>query len=835
MNIDKAIHSAYRYYHSGDLQQAAQICKKILLKRPGNIDVLNMLGAISYQLGNYTAAEKYLKKALELNPHHADACSNLANVLQEQGQLDEAMICIRKAIELNPNNADAYNTMGLVLHKKGEIDTAIHVYHKALQLNPTYTHAYHNLGVAFEGKGLSDEAITSFQKSFQFDPKNADACFHLGMLLKEKKDLNEAISFLQKGLQINPHFAAAYNCLGLIFGEKKQFDTALANFKKAIELNPHYADAYSNIGKVLQEQGQLEEAVIYFRKAIQFDANHAFAYNNLGVVLQIQGRSDEAVAHFQKALQLNPEFGDAHYNLGTVLQEGKNLDEAITCFRKAIQLNPCFLVAYNNLGNSLSKQGKLQEAVDILRQALERNPDFALILNNLGNVLKDQGKVHEAEEFCKRAFEIKSDLFEAYSNFLLFMNYNSQNDAQTIFSEHVRLGKQVGEPFISHTDSYTNERSPTRRLKIGYVSPDFRQHSVAYFIEPAIKEHNNEDSEVFCYSNSLIHDEVTERIRNYTDHWRDITRVPDEIAVRLIREDGIDILVDLTGHTGHNRMLLFARKPAPIQVSWIGYPATTGLSAIDYKIVDTYTDPPGLTDHFYTEELIRMPECFLCYLPPAECPDKIADPPVLSAGHICFGSFNNFSKISAKTVEMWAQILQAVPDASLLLKAKCFADEQTRQHAKKLFSLRNIDIGRIEFLPWEPSSLPHLSLYNRIDIALDTFPYNGTTTTCEALWMGVPVITLAGNTHASRVGVSLLSNVGLPELIAMTPEEYVEKTIQMAHDIAALRRLRAILRDQLEESPLTDAKRFTANLETCYRTIWEKWCSSDLVKSRYDR
>ena len=823
MNTEKEYIKAFKYFQSGNLQQAEQICKKILLKHPRNVDALNMLGAISYQLRNYNAAAKYLQKTVELNPKHADAYGNLGNVLQEQGQLDEAMICLRKAIHLNANNAEAYNTMGMVFHKRGELDEAIYSYHKALQLNPTFAHAHHNLGVAFAGKGLRNEAITFFQKALQFDPRNSDACFHMGILLKEKGKLDEAITFFQKALQINPNLASAYHCLGLIFGETRHFDKAVTNLKRAIELNPNHADDYSNLGNVLREQGRLDEAMIYLRKAIHLDANHANAYNNLGTVLKEKGRSDEAINLFQKALQLNPEFSDAYYNLGTVLLEGNNLDGAITCFRKAINLNPRFLDAYNNLGNTKFKQGELQEAFDIFRQALQINPNHALVLNNLGNVLKDQGKVYEAGEYCKRAFEIKSDFIEAYSNYLLFMNYDSHNDAQTIFSEHVRLGKQVGEPLTAHTASYSNNCSTDRKLKIGYVSPDFRQHSVAYFIEPVMKEHNPEYLDVFCYSNSIIQDEVTERIKQYTDHWRDITRMSDESVSRLIHEDKIDILVDLTGHTGNNRMLLFARKPAPVQVTWIGYPATTGLSAIDYKIVDTYTDPPGVTDHFYTEELIRMPESFLCYLPLINYPE-ITDLPAISAGHICFGSFNNFSKVSSETAELWTRILQSVPNARLLLKAKCFSDEQTRRYAKEMFSMGNIDGDRVELLPWEPSTHPHLALYSRIDIALDTFPYHGTTTTCEALWMGVPVITLAGNTHASRVGVSLLSNVGLPDLIAQTPEEYVAKAVDLARDLEKLQSLRKSLRDLMSRSPLTDAKKFTHHLEEAYRRMWRTWC-----------
>jgi predicted O-linked N-acetylglucosamine transferase (SPINDLY family) len=715
----------------------------------------------------------------------------------------------------------------MVLHKRGELDEAIYSYHKALQLNPAFAHAHHNLGVAFAEKGLRNEAITFFQKALQFDPRHSDACFHMGILLKEKGKLDEAITCFQKTLQINPNLAAAYHCLGLIFGENRQFDKAVTNFKRAIELNPNYADAYSNLGKVLHEQGQLDEAMIYLKKAIHLDANHALAYNNLGTVLQGKGRSDEAITLFQKALQLNPEFSDAYYNLGTVLHKKNDLDGAIICFQNAIKLNPGLLDAYNNLGNTLSKLDKLQEAAEIFHKALEINPHYALILNNLGNVVKDQGKLNEAAEYCRRALEIKPDFVEAYSNCLLFMNYDSHNDAQTIFSEHVRLGRQVAEPFTAHTSSYTNDCSPDRKLKIGYVSPDFRRHSVNYFLEPVLASHNHDSFEVFCYSDVMKlqpdPDNVTERLKGYSDRWQDIAGLSDEQAAELIRNDRIDILIDLAGHTGYNRMLLFARKPAPIQVSWLGYPNTTGLVTIDYRIVDLYSDPLGMTDPYYTEKLIRIPDSFLCYMPDLESPE-FGDLPALRNEHITFSSFNIFSKVSSFTVTLWSEIMQMIPSARLIIKSKCFSDQATFNYALEIFAKQGLTPERITLLSHVPSYRDHLLIYNNIDIALDTFPYHGTTTTCEAMWMGVPVITLAGKTHASRVGVSLLSNVGLPELIATTPEEYVAKAVDLARALEKLQLLRKSLRDMMSRSPLTDAKKFTHHLEEAYRKMWRNWC-----------
>ena len=407
------------------------------------------------------------------------------------------------------------------------------------------------------------------------------------------------------------------------------------------------------------------------------------------------------------------------------------------------------------------------------------------------------------------------------------MNYDSRYDAGTVFKEHLEFANKIAEPLSSILLRHTNDHDPARRLRIGYVSPDFRRHSVAYFIEPVLSSHNRERHEIFCYSDVLHHDhdDVTKRIQKYADQWRNIVGMSDEMVSEQIRSDKIDILIDLAGHTGGNRMLLFARKPAPVQVSWMGYPATTGLSTMDYKIVDSYTDPPGMTEQFYTENLIRMPESFLCYLPYEESPD-IGPPPSLKEGRITFGSFNNFSKVSTEILGIWTRILRELPGSRLILKSQVFTVETARRRVMDIFERECVSAERIEFMTFEQSVKTHLDLYNRIDIALDTFPYHGTTTTCEALWMGVPVITLAGNAHVSRVGVSLLSNVGLPELIAKTSDEYISVAVNLAMGVERLRSLREKLRDMMKRSPICDAERFADNLEMCYRKMWETWCVS---------
>jgi predicted O-linked N-acetylglucosamine transferase (SPINDLY family) len=494
---------------------------------------------------------------------------------------------------------------------------------------------------------------------------------------------------------------------------------------------------------------------------------------------------------------------------------------AIDYYYKALQINPDINDAYINLGNIFSDLGQGDLAIKCYHQALQINPNQEAVLNAIGVVLDKQYQRNESETYFRKALLINPIAAPAFSNLLLSMCYRAEYDMQSVFSEHKKFAVQFDDPLLYAL--HTNARSPARKLRIGYVSPDFRKHSVAYFIEPVLMNHDKEHFEVFCYANHPLEDEVTERLRGYADHWRKIPVMPDTQALELIRQDGIDILIDLAGHTAFNRLLMFARKPAPVQISWIGYPATTGLSAIDYRIVDAYTDPPGMTEQFNSEKLLRMPESFLCYLPDRDSPG-VKSLPALSAGHITFGSFNKLSKITPDIFSLWAGFLREIPNSSMVLKTYNFADKRACQKVTEMFAREGFASDRFLLMPHVASTREHLELYSTIDIALDTYPYNGTTTTCEALWMGVPVITLAGHGYGSRVGASLLSNVGLSDLIATTYEEYRNLVIALAGDRHRLQALRGGLRDMMACSPLTDAKRFTGHLEECYRRIWKEWC-----------
>jgi protein O-GlcNAc transferase len=619
---------------------------------------------------------------------------------------------------------------------------------------------------------------------------------------------------------------AEYLCnLGYALQLKGRSEEAIDYYLSALRINPNCAEAYFNLGLLYHDIGQVDDAIANYQRYIQFNQNDADVYLNLGHAFQLKGQIDEATLHYLKASQLNPNDPEVHNNLGTLFLSKRQFDEAIKYFEKAVQLDPDFAGAYSNLGNVFRRQGNLAKAMESCQISLNKDSASAKTYNNLGIVLKDMGKLNDAEASFKNALKIQPDSPSYYSNYLCSLNYNPRHDAPKILYEHLQFAKQFSEPLFSSVVTHCNIHIRNRRLKIGYVSPDFRRHSVAYFIEPIFAAHDKEAFEIFCYSNSVIRDEVSDRLKLNADRWTDITNVPDEKAAQSIRQDGIDILVDLAGHTANNRIMLFARKPAPVQVSWLGYLTTTGLSSVDYRIADQYTDPPGMTEQFYTEQLVRLPESFLCYLPDRDAP-AVGRLPAPAAGHVTFGSFNNLAKVSDEVIAVWSKILKATPNSRLIMKNFSLRDETTRRYIMNIFTENDISAGRIELLSSNQSIMDHLNTYNRVDIGLDTFPYNGVTTTCEAMWMGVPVVTLSGTAYHSRAGASLLSNVGLPELAAGTPDEYVSIAVNLAGDLNRLQSLRQHLRDMMACSPLRDAKTFTTNLEICYSRIWQRWCES---------
>jgi protein O-GlcNAc transferase len=598
---------------------------------------------------------------------------------------------------------------------------------------------------------------------------------------------------------------------------------AEACYRRVLEAQPNHAEAHSNLGVALQQQRKLDEAIAAYRQAIGIKPDYAEAHSNLGVALRDQGKLDEAIAAYRQAIGIKPDYAEAHSNLGNAVRDQGKLDEAIAACRQAIGIKPDYAEAHSNLGVALRNQGKLEEAIAAYRQAIGIKPDYAEAHYNLGNALQQQGKLDEAIAAYRKAIGIKPDYVEAHSNLLFALNYHDKLTANHLFAEHREWGGRYGRQ-VSRPTAYANDRDAVRRLKIGYVSPDFRKHSVAYFVEPLLKGHDRQAVEVFCYAEVTRPDMVTAHLQGLADHWLVTVGPSDEELAERIRTDGIDILVDLAGHTANNRLLVFARKPAPVQVTWLGYPNTTGLAAIDYRLVDAVTDPAG-EDAWASETLVRLEGGFLCYGGLKDAPEPTA-PPCLKSGTVTFGSFNNPAKISAAAFDAWATLLSRLPQARLLLKGKPFADAATRALFLARLGERGVAAERVELAARLPGEAAHLAVYRRVDIALDPFPYNGTTTTCEALWMGVPVVTLRGDRHAGRVGASLLTQTGLTDLIANSVEEYVEIALALAGNPGRLDDLRLALRPRIAASPLCDGGAFARKMEAAFRTMWQDWCEA---------
>lgn len=536
------------------------------------------------------------------------------------------------------------------------------------------------------------------------------------------------------------------------------------------------------------------------------------------------GELESAARQYQSVLKQQPHYADALFHLGLVYLKQAKYADGISVLNRAIKKNSKNDSYYNAIGFAYRELRNPVQAIRFLNQAIKLNPKSGDAYLNRGNALKDLQDLDKALADYNKARSLNPGLILAQTNYLYVLNFSNAYTCKEIADQHMLFGNKYANATRKDGRQHFSKDNPDKRLKIGYVSQDFRQHSVAYFIGPVMKNHDHNLFEVFAYYNNTTVDSTTEMLRGYCDHWRDISGLSDEDLEEKIRQDGIDILVELSGYTANSRVLAFARKLAPLQVAWIGYPNTTGLPAIDYRISDGSADPPGKTEHLYSEKVIRLPECFLCYQPPESSPG-VSGPPSIENGYVTFGSFNNLSKVTRQVLEVWSEIIQAVPNSRLLLKSYAFHEEKARAIAMNKLYDAGLAKNRVTLLEWSSSLAGHLDAYSRMDISLDTFPYNGTTTTCEALWMGTPVISLAGECHRSRVGASLLTAAGLGDLICSNEAEYVKKAVQLANDVDRVKLYKANLREILATSSLTNAGRFTAHLENIYRTIWKEWCA----------
>ncbi len=619
------------------------------------------------------------------------------------------------------------------------------------------------------------------------DPATA-ARFSAALGAHQAGRLEEAESGYRQVLLRAPRHPHALNNLAILMRSTRRYDAALELYRQAQAASPDDAHIYSNFGCLLVDLGRAAEAVDALKRAVTLRPDHGDAYFNLGNCRRDARDKAGAQIGYERAIRLRPGMAEPHAAKGDLHKERGELATAVDCFVTALKARPDMLEPYNNLGETLKEQGRLAEAIGIFQEGVGKHPNNALIHGNL----------------------------------LFALHYTPQVAPDLIHKAHVVWNERHARPLLPAQPRFANDRAAGRRLRVGYVSPDFCTHSCAYFSEALIREHDPVAVEVFCYPTSTREDATTLRFRRMASHWRPLAGVADDAAAALIRQDAIDILVDLAGHTAENRLLVFARKPAPVQVTWLGYPDTTGMTAMDYRLTDAVADPEGVADRRAVERLVRLPGGFLAFQPLIAA-DARDTPPVLAAGHVTFGSFNNISKLSPEVIRVWSEILGRVDGARLVLKGKAFADPPTRARYAALLAANGIAAERVDLLSRIEPVGNHLRAYDGIDIGLDPFPYNGTTTTCEALWMGVPVITLAGEHHVARVGASLLTQCGLAGFIAGDEADYVAKAVALAGDLSRLTELRRTMRARLERSPLTDYAGFARNVEVAYRRMWQDW------------
>lgn len=743
--------------------------------------------------------------------------------LEQQGQPEEALQHYDLALALMPDLARAHFNRGTILLDRGDAREALMAFTKAARYKPDSAGAHFNVGAAHARLDHHEIAVPAYRQALALRPNFAEAQMALGAALEELGQDEEAIASYRRTLEIKPDYIEAHDKLVHILRRLERLDELVTAYRQMLKLDPDNADWLNSLGAVLRSQGRPKEAAASFRQALAANPKDALAHNNLGATLRALGQLPDAVECYRRALEIRPNFIEAHHNLGNLLAELGQLDFAVSSYRQALSMNPDFAESLTAMGVTFQLQGRFEEAAACHRRALAVRPDYANAHSNLGNALQDLGLLEASLESTRRALELKPDFSEAYNSLLFVHNYLADQPAAHLLAEARRFGNMIS-GLACPSLNWNNTPDPNRKLRIGLVSGDFCNHPVGYFLDGVLAALASAalPLELFAYPTRTCDDGLSQRIKANCLAWHPVIGLSDEDAAAQIRSDGIDILIDLSGHTAHNRLPVFAWKPAPIQVSWLGYFATTGVPTMDYLLADPWT-LPATEERAFTEKIWRLPETRLCFTPP-RTDIAVSSLPALSNAYVTFGCFNNLTKMNDAVVALWAQILNAVPASRLFLKARQLKEASAQREVVNRFATHGIEPGRLILEDYVPRE-NYLAAYQRVDIALDPFPYPGGTTTAEALWMGVPVLTLTGERFLSRQGVGLLMNAGLPEWVAMDAYDYIARGVKHASDLQKLSRLRAGLRTQVLASPLFDASRFAAHFEAALRGMWKVWCA----------
>lgn len=732
-----------------------------------------------------------------------------------------------RAIGLHPVSpaaveaAQQWIAQGNRAEDEGRLREACESYRKAVAAAPRYAKAHLNLGIALEALGDADGAIGAYQAALGIDAADPYVHYNLGKLLYTRGVLARAGELLREAVRLQPDFAEARTVLAGVLQVQGQPGAAAAEFAAALKLRPDDFGTLYRYAELLRRLDRLDEAQTALSRAVAIRPDNADANYALATVLMARGQTQQAEPHLRAALAQSPELLEARAALFHVLDARGELAGAAAELEAVLRQRPDWADALYDYGCILKKLMRLGEAEAALRRAVALEPGHARAYRMLGGVLLGRCRMDEALALYRTARECCPDDLELESAELFALNASEEIPDDALFARHVAFGTRIEKAHPARFKPFHNVQDPERRLRIGYVSGDFRYHVVTLFTLPLVERHDRSAVEVYGYSTGGKVDEYTRQLSARADVWREVSSLSVSGLADAINRDRIDILVDLGGHSGVPQLAVFAQQPAPVQATWLGYLNTTGMTRIHYRISDRHADPPGLTDQHHTEILVRLPHSQWCYRPflSVACAET---PPFARNGYVTFGSFNQALKISRAARREWAEILRQLPGSRLVILG--VAEGRTRDELLADIAGAGSERARITVVPYV-SLQDYYNWLNAVDIALDTVPYSGGTTSCDALWMGVPVVTAPGTRPSSRSTASVLSTAGLPEWIASSPEDYVRLAVERARDEARLTALRKSLRDRLRQSPLMDEQRFVRDLESAYRWMWRQWCA----------
>jgi len=811
---EKLLTQALAALRRGALDDAKRLYGSVLAIDPANAAAIGNLAVIAAQQGDLAGAERSFRRMVALRPNDPSGYNNLGLVLQQQGRVADAITVHQRALELRPNYAEAHVALGDALKQQHDYDRAAQSYLAALAIRPDYAEAHNNLGVLFQVQGKYEDAASAYAKAIAAKPGYAEAEFNLGTVLHQLGKLEAAEAAYTRVIAINPRVAVAHNNLGTVLRDLGRLDAAVASLERAIGLQADYAEAFYNVATVLREQGGLEQALGCYGRAVALRSDYVDAVNNAGIILQELGRAGEAIELYRRLASSAPAGADLYNNMGAALLSEGRTEEAREAFEQALSLRKDFPEAHYNLGNAARERGDIAGAIAAYQHALQLRPDYA-------------------EAYCQLVYHRRQacmwDQFDADDDGMLdLVRKGVSVPPFFLLTTRASAADQLGcartwAAAIRRDRPAVFEHAPknrSERIRLGYLSGDFHQHATAHLMAELFERHNRHRFEVIGYSYGPDDGSAMRgRLVRAFDRLVDIRALSHRQAAAAIHDDAVDILIDLKGYTHGARPAIAAQRPAPVQLSYLGFPATMGADFVDYLVVDSFV-VPGDQQPFFSEQLVHLPGCYQVN----DRQRRIADPPPsrqacgLPAEGFVFCSFNNSYKISPRLFDVWMRLLRARSGSVLwLLSSNDLVEGNLRAEAER----RGVDPRRLVFAPVVPSA-DHLARFSRADLFLDTLPCNAHTTASDALWAGVPVLTCSGKTFAGRVAGSLLNAAGIPELITQSLDDYERVALGLAQDGDRLSALRSKVR-KARDGLLFDLPKLAGAIETAYIRIWQNW------------